>query len=139
MEHGIEWIAGGRVLEVKIVLASIVAALALYQVALMAVGYGKVPLPFLRPAAAGRAHRAIGDAILVVTLFIAILCLGYFEIEEETAVHAGFGFALLLALAVKVAVVRRWLPGDRFLPWLGITVLALFAGAWATSAARHLL
>ncbi|HEX8645203.1 MAG TPA: DUF6529 family protein [Allosphingosinicella sp.] len=139
MEDGIEWIAGGRVLEVKILLASIVAALAFYQVALMAVGYGKVPLPFLKPVAAGRAHRAIGDAILVVTLFIAVLCLSYFEIDDDTALHAFFGSALLLALAAKVAVVRRWLPGDRYLPWLGVTVLVLFAGAWATSAARHLL
>ena len=49
MEDIIENLTGGHVTEVRIVLTSIVTALALYQVFLMAVGYGKLKLPFLAP------------------------------------------------------------------------------------------
>lgn len=44
----VDFLTRGNVSQVKTVLASIVTALALYQVALMAVGYGKVRIPFLR-------------------------------------------------------------------------------------------
>ena len=36
-------------------------ALAVYQLALIAVAYGKLRLPFLDPPPAGRSHRAVGD------------------------------------------------------------------------------
>ena len=45
MEELIEDLTRGNVTEVKVVLASIVAALAVNQVLLMAVGYGKLRLP----------------------------------------------------------------------------------------------
>lgn len=130
----------GNVAEVKIVLASIVAVLALYQVMLMAVGYRKVSLGFLRPAAASRAHRAIGDAIVVLTVVTAIMCIGNFEIEDEggNLVHAVLGSLLLIILAIKIAVVRQWVRADRLLPWLGLTLFALFAATWLSSAARYL-
>lgn len=131
----VEWITRGNVTEVKIVLASIVAALAIYQVVLMAVGYGKLPLPFLSPAPASRAHRAIGDSILVLTVLTAVMCISYFEVEDENVAHAVLGTSLLLVLALKVAVVRRWVGRDAWLPWLGITVLLLFAATWLLSAA----
>lgn len=138
MGETVEWISRGNVAEVKIVLASIVAALAFYQVALMAVGYRKLSLLFLSPAAASRTHRAIGDSILVLTLLTALFCISYFEVEDENLTHAALGTALLLVLALKVAVVRRWVRGDAWLPWLGISVLLLFAATWASSAARFL-
>lgn len=78
----IEDMTGGYVTEVKIVLTSIVAALAIYQAFMMAVGYGKLRLPFLTSRAASLAHRSVGDAIVPITLLIAAMCLGYFGIED---------------------------------------------------------
>ena len=131
-------LARGNLAEVKIVLASIVAALAVYQLLLMAVGYGKLSLPFLAPLPASRAHRAIGDSILVLTVFTALACISYFEVEDDNLLHALFGSALLVTLAVKVAVVRRWTGRDAMLPYLGGAVFLLFAATWASSAAPYL-
>ena len=82
----------------------------------MAVGYRKLSLPFLSPAVASRAHRAIGDSILVLTLLTTLFCISYFEVEDENVAHAALRAVLLLVLALKVAVVRRWVRGDRWLP-----------------------
>ena len=138
MSETLEWLTRGNVTEVKIMLASLVAALALYQVALMAVGYRKLALPFLSPASASRAHRTIGDMIVVLTLLVALMCISYFEIEDENLAHSVFGVLLLLVLGVKVAVVRRWIRADGALPALGVTVCLLFLATWLSSAARYL-
>ena len=60
MEDFVEQLSRGNVEEVKVVLASIVAALAMYQVLLMAVGYGKLRLPFLASRPASSTHRGGG-------------------------------------------------------------------------------
>jgi Family of unknown function (DUF6529) len=135
---------------VKTVLASIVLALAIYQVAMMAVGYGKVKLPFLKPKAASFAHRSVGDVIVPITLLVGLMCLAYFGVEDgiehaaddesaRAAIHVVVGSLLLLAVALKVVVVRWWRSLDRFLPLLGITVLVLFVLTWVTSAGDYLL
>jgi hypothetical protein len=41
-------------------------------------------------------------------------------------------------LALKIVVVRWWHSMGRFLPVLGLSVLALFALTWATSAGDFL-
>ena len=133
------WVARGNLPDVKVVLASILAALAVYQVLLMAVGYGKLRPRFLGPAPASRAHRAIGDAVVVTTLLTSAACLSYFEIEDDNLGHVLAASALLVVLAFKIAIVRRWLAGDKLLPWLGSAVLILFLLTWAISAARYLL
>jgi Family of unknown function (DUF6529) len=137
VEGLVEDVTRGNVTEVKVVLASVVAALAIYQVSLMTVGYGKVRLRFLSAASASTAHRAIGDAIVVVTVIVALMCVSYFE-WDEAGVHAVAGAALLALLAVKVAVVRRGGRLGRLLPVLGIGVFVLFALTWATSAGDFL-
>ncbi|MET0958049.1 MAG: DUF6529 family protein [Solirubrobacterales bacterium] len=101
MEGFFETITRGNVTEVKVVLASVVMALAGYQVFLMAIGYGKLRLRFLEPAPATRAHRAIGGTIVVVSLLVAAMCLAYFELDEA-AVHAVVASALLAVLALKL-------------------------------------
>jgi Family of unknown function (DUF6529) len=137
MEGLVEEVTRGNVTEVKVVLASVVAALAVYQVSLMAVGYGKVRPRFLSAGPASAAHRAIGDAIVLITVLVALMCLSYFE-WGEAGVHGVAGAALLGLLALKVAVVRRGGRLARMLPVLGIGVLVLFALTWATSAGEFL-
>lgn len=123
-------ITGDRVPEVKVVLTVVVLVLAAYQVVMMAVGYGKLKLPFLSPGAASFSHRSVGDAIVPVTLFVAIACLSYFGVAnwfDEAFLHGVLGLLLALILGFKIAVVRRLHSLSRFLPVLGITVFTLFA------------
>ena len=149
MDDWVEQITVGHVTEVKIVLTSIVVALAFYQVFLMAVGYGKVKLPFLNAQPASRAHRAIGDSVVSITLLIGLMCLSYFGIEDgvehaypedqgRVVWHLIVSFALFGVLALKIVVLRWWHSMSRYLPLLGLSVFALFIASWVTSSAAYL-
>jgi hypothetical protein len=113
---------------VKTVLASVVFALAAYQVILAAIGYGKLRVMDARPAFL--THRASGDAIVVIVTLVGLACLAVFGVDDDAALHSAAGFALSAALAVKITMVRR---GGRFLPGLGITVFVLLALTWLTA------
>jgi hypothetical protein len=145
-----ERLTGGYPTAVKIVLASVVTALAIYQVLLMAVGYGKVRLPSLSARNASAAHRAVGDAIVVLVVVVGALCLAVFGVEDSVAEgapgpedragwHSAASAALVGVLALKLAVLHRWRSLSRFLPVLGISVLTLFVLTWLTSAGAFLL
>lgn len=139
MQDLIESLTRGNPTEVKVVLASVVAALAVYQLVLIAVTYGKLSLPFLGGRTAGMAHRSAGDAIVAITVIVAVMCLSYYGFEEgEKALHIVAGTALLVVLAFKVAVVRRLHGLGRYLPILGITVFGLFIVTWLSSAGDFL-
>jgi hypothetical protein len=128
----VETLTRGNVTEVKVILASVVLALAVYQLVLIAVGYGKARPPFLEPRAASSAHRAVGDVIAVLLVVVAVMCLSYFELEDGA--HVAAASALLVVLALKVLVIRRWHRLGRLLPLLGACVFVLLALTWATSA-----
>ena len=141
MDDFVQTITNGYVTEVKIVLTSVVAALAIYQVLLMAVGYGRLKLPFLNSAPASKAHRAIGDTIVVITIVVGWMCLAFFGIEDDgdlAGFHVIVSFALVGVLALKIIVVRWWRSMGRFLPMLGISVLALFLMTWMSSSGAYL-
>lgn len=138
MEDLVESIARGNVVEVKVVLASVALALAVYQLVLIAVGYGKVRPSFLGPRAASGAHRASGDAIVVLLVVVALMCVSYFGFEDDATLHVVAGCALLLVLALKIVVVRWWAAAGRLLPLLGVSVFALLALTWLTSAGAFL-
>jgi hypothetical protein len=125
----------GNPTEVKVVLASVATALAIYQVVLAAIGYRKLRVIEAEPAF--MTHRASGDTIAVLLIVVAIMCLSYFELEDS-AFHAVTGFLLLVVLAMKVVVVRWWHGAGRFLPVLGITVLVLLVATWASTAGAFL-
>ena len=127
----------GNPTEVKVVLASVATALAIYQVVLAAIFYRKLRPAFLDAGPAAFTHRASGDTIAVLLIVVAIMCLSYFELEDS-AFHAVTGFLLLVVLAVKVVVIRWWHAAGRFLPALGITVFLLLAATWASTAGAFL-
>jgi hypothetical protein len=146
----IETVTGGHVTAVKIVLTSVVLALAVYQVLLMAVGYGKVRPPFLSADSASVAHRTVGDTILVLVAVIGVACLAYYGIEDSVregapgpdgrvTLHVVAGFALVGLLALKLAVLHRWRRAQRLLPLLGVGVLALLFVTWLSSAGAFLV
>jgi hypothetical protein len=138
MEDLLEGLMRDNVAEVKVVLASVALALAVYQLVLIAVGYGRVRLPVLGPRPASTAHRSIGDAIALLLVVVGVACVSVYGFDDDETVHAIAGTALLAVLTLKVAVVRRGLGLGRALPLLGTTVFALLAVTWASSAGDFL-
>jgi hypothetical protein len=141
MEDLVDTLTRGNPLEVKTVLASVAFALAAYQVVLAAVGFRwlRPKLPEAEPAF--RAHRASGDAILVLLVIVGALCLavaGEDHGEDDAAFHAVIGGLLFVVLALKVVVIRWWHAAGRFLPLLGASVFVLLALAWFGSAGEFL-
>jgi hypothetical protein len=129
VEDFVENLTRGNPGSVKTVLASVVLALASYQLILAAIGYRKLPIIAARPAFL--THRASGDVIAILLVFVALACLGAFGWEDDYQLHSIAGFAAVAVLAVKVAVVRSGV-GRRFLPVLGISLFALLAVTWGT-------
>jgi hypothetical protein len=149
MDDWVDELSRGNVAQVKTVLATIVIALAAYQLVLMAVGYGKLRPPFLRPKAASFSHRAVGDALIAVAILVAFMCISYFEVGDgiehaadgettRATIHVVAGFASLGVIALKVIVVRWWSAANRFLPAIGITLFTLLGITWITSAGDYL-
>jgi hypothetical protein len=138
MEDLVETVTRGNAAEVKVVLATIVIALGVYQLLLIAVGYGRLRPPFLAARPAGLAHRAVGDAIAALVLVVAGMCLAVYGFDDDGGVHGALGAVLVGVLAVKVAVVRRGGRLGRLLPLLGAAVFALLALTWLASAGDFL-
>ena len=138
MEELIENVTRGNPTEVKVLLASAALALAVYQLVLIAVGYGKLRLPFLAARPASATHRAVGDTIAVLLVVTAVMCVGYFGFEDDAALHVFAAVGLLSVLALKIVVIRWWHAMGRFLPALGISVWLLLALTWLTSAGDFL-
>jgi hypothetical protein len=137
VEDLVEELTRGNVTEVKVLLASVVLGLAVYQVLLAAVTYGWLRIPFLEPGLAGWTHRASGDTILVLTVVVAIMCIGYSGFEDGGA-HAVVATILLGVFATKVLAVRLGGRLSRGLPLLGVSLLILFGITWLTSAGDFL-
>ena len=129
MEDFVENITRGNPGSVKSVLASVVLALASYQLILAAIGYRKLPIIDAKPAFL--THRASGDMIAVLLVLVALMCLGAFGFEDDYALHGLAGFAAVAVLAIKVAVLRSGV-GGRLLPVLGITLFVALAVTWFT-------
>ena len=138
MEDLIERLARDNVAEVKVVLASVAAALAGYQLALIAVGYGKVRLPFLAWGPATRAHRLVGDVIVMLVAAVGVACLAVYGFDDDGSTHAISGAALLAAFLSKVVVVRASGGHSKALPPLGAAIFVLLVITWLASAGSWL-
>jgi Family of unknown function (DUF6529) len=137
MERLIDDLTRGNVTEVKVVLATAILALAVYQLLLAAVAYGWVRLPFLESGTASWTHHASGDAIVVLAILVATACFSYYGFEDGGA-HALFGCILLGLLAAKILVVRAGGRVSRLLPLIGASIFVLFGLTWLTSAGDFL-
>lgn len=134
MDDLVDTLTRGNVTEVKVILASVAMALAVYQLVLIAVGYDRLRPAFLSGRVASLAHRAVGDAIAVLLVVVAAMCLTYFGLGDDAGLHVIAASALLLVLAFTILVIRRWHELSRLLPALGTCVFVLLAVTWATSA-----
>jgi hypothetical protein len=140
VEQLIDDLTRGNVTEVKVILASAILALAVYQLLLAAVAYGWIRLPFLESAPASWVHRASGDAIVLLILAVSAMCVGYysFDFGDDGGTHAIVALVLLGVVAVKILAVRVGGALGRLLPLLGVSLLALIAVTWLTSAGDFL-
>jgi hypothetical protein len=138
MEQLIEDLTNGNVTEVKVILASVVLALAAYQLVLAAVAYRRVRPPFLDSAVASWAHRAGGDVIVVLTILVATACISFYGFDDEAGAHSVLGCIVLGVLALKVIAVRAGGRLSRLLPYLGVSLFGLLAATWLTSAGDFL-
>jgi hypothetical protein len=129
VEDLVENITRGNPGSVKAVLASVVLALATYQLILAAIGYRK--LPMIDAAPAFLTHRSSGDAIVVLFVLVAVACEAAFGFEDDYALHGWAGVGAAVVVALKVGVVRSGV-GSRALPYLGVTLFALLAVTWLT-------
>ena len=82
VEDFVDNITRGNPGSVKAVLASVVLALATYQLILAAIGYRK--LPVIDAAPAFLTHRASGDAIVVLFVLVALACLAVVRASRTT-------------------------------------------------------
>jgi hypothetical protein len=97
MEDLVESLTRGNAAEVKVLLASVALALGLYQLVVIAVGYGKLRLPFLAPPPAFAAHRAVGDTIALLLVCTGVMCVSVFG-----------RFLPLLGISVFVLLCVTW-------------------------------
>lgn len=137
MEDFFETLTDGNVTEVKVVLTCVIAALVVYQLVLITVGYGVVRIPFLDRGPATLVHRLTGDALVVVTAVVSVMCLAVFGFDDDGGTHAISGVALAAALVLKILVVRTASSDSKALPPLGGLLFVLFAITCWTSAADY--
>ena len=138
MEDLLDDLTRGNPLAVKTVLASVMFALAIYQLVLAAVGYGKLRPRFLDTGPGVPHPPRSGDVIAVLLLVVGAMCLATGEDEDDATFHAITGVLLLGVLTLKVIVVRWWHGAGRFLPLLGSAVFLLLGLTWAGSAGEYL-
>ncbi|MDA0170589.1 DUF6529 family protein [Solirubrobacter taibaiensis] len=131
MENTIVELTRGNPGSVKTVLASVILALAVYQLLLAAIGYRKLPVG--KPGPAFFTHRASGDMLAVLIVVVALMCLAVFGFEGDYALHIGAANGSLVVLGVKIAVVRSG-KGGQLLPYLGTLLFLLLAVTWFTVA-----
>ena len=131
MEDLVVDLTRGNPSSVKTVLASVVLALAVYQLLLAAIGYRKLPVG--KPGPAFFTHRASGDMLAVLIVTVAVMCLAVFGFEGDYLLHMVAAVGSLFVLGVKIAVVRSG-KGGQFLPYLGTLLFLLLAVTWFTVA-----
>ena len=129
MEDFVVDITRGNPSSVKTILASVILALAVYQLLLAAIGYRKLPVG--KPGPAFFTHRASGDMLAVLIVVVALMCLAVFGFEGDYALHIVAAIGSLVVLGIKIAVVRSG-KGGQLLPYLGTLLFLLLAVTWFT-------
>ncbi|MGH9276894.1 MAG: DUF6529 family protein [Acidimicrobiales bacterium] len=134
-------LTGGRLLAWKVVLTTVVFALAGLQVVVAARFWGVTGFPPVSTATAARVHRVNGLIAVTLALVVGFSCLvGPAGPTSPTRVllHSVFGSLLFAILAVKFALLKLWKSGQRFLPVVGVSLFLTFGAIWATSVADYI-
>ena len=141
--HGTTTLGLDTVIEMKVVVTTVIAVLAVVQVVGGLWIYGR--LGIAAPPWLGKVHRASGTIALLLALFVAYHCLWALGLESgtlddgekvpvRTVVHGVVGCAVVGAAVVKVVAVRSRRAPGWFLPVAGGLLFALLVVVVLTSA-----
>jgi hypothetical protein len=135
------------VIAMKVVVATEIGVLVLFQVVSALWIYGKFPRK--APRWLGMAHRISGTTALVLSVFVAYHCLwalglevgtlpdGY-VVSTRTVVHGVLGCAVIGAIVVKLTAVRSRRAPGWFLPVAGGLLFSLLVLAVLTSSGWYI-
>jgi hypothetical protein len=133
-------ITGGQLLLWKVVITSIVFALAGLQVAMAARFWGRPILVSMSPGTAVRVHRMSGRLALTLGVLVALTCIvgpaGPLS-PTRVALHSVFGVLVFTVLAAKFLVLKVLRQGDNVLPLIGSVLFLTFGAIWATTVADY--
>jgi hypothetical protein len=133
-------VTGGQLLLWKVVVTSIVFALAGLQVAMAARFWGRPFLVSLSPGAAVRVHRMSGRLALTLGVLVALTCIvgpaGPLT-PTRVALHSILGVLVFAVLTAKFLVLKVLRQGDNILPLIGSVLFLTFGAIWATTVADY--
>jgi hypothetical protein len=133
-------LTGGQLLLWKVIAASVVFALAGFQVLLAARFYEASTVPPVSVGVASRTHRFNGRLTILLAVLVAFTCLtgpaGPVS-PPRVLLHSVFGSLVFALLALKYTVLKVARGGDRLLPWIGGSLFLCFGAIWATSVADY--
>ena len=129
---------------VKSILATVVLVLALGQVVSMAQlrGYLKFKLIPLPTKSLRTWHRWGGDATLLLTLLVALICLtyeAYYPYHWRIPLHVALGSLAALVMLAKLLMARRFRSYLRYGPLLGAIAGLSVLGTFLASALWYLV
>ena len=129
--------SGAGAISLKSKIATAVLGLALLQLLLALWMYGRLPAIGTAPHPVRRTHRAVGIALFLLTLPVAVHCMFAYGVQTTSArvtVHSLAGCFFYGAFVAKVLLVRsRRLPGW-VLPVAGGLLVAIVGVLWYSSA-----
>jgi hypothetical protein len=131
---------GGHLLAWKVVVATVVFALAGLQVLTAARFWTNAAFVGISSGLAVRIHRVSGRAALILAVAVGLACLvGPAGPVSPTRVllHSIFGTLLFGVLAFKFGLLKMVRRGERYIPIAGITLFLIFGAIWATSVADY--
>jgi hypothetical protein len=131
---------GGNLLLWKVVLMSIVFALAGLQVAMAARFWGRPLIVGISPGTAVKVHRYSGRLALTLAVIVAITCIvgpaGPLT-PARVAWHTILGIFVFVVLAVKFLLIKVLRQGDNVLPLIGSVLFLTFGALWFTTVADY--
>jgi len=131
---------GGNLLLWKVVLMSVVFALAGLQVAMAARFWGRSLVLSLSPGTAVKVHRYSGRLALTLAVIVALTCIvgpaGPLT-PARVAWHTVLGIFVFVVLAVKFLLIKVLRQGDNMLPLIGSLLFLTFGALWFTTVADY--
>jgi len=133
-------VTGGHLLLWKVLVTSVVVALAGLQVAVAARFWGRPSLIAVSPGTAVRIHRTSGRIALTLGVIVALTCIagpaGPLS-PTRVALHSIFGILVFAILTAKFLVLKVLRSGGSALPFIGSALFITFGAIWATSVADY--
>jgi len=133
-------VTGGHLLLWKVLVTSVVVALAGLQVAVAARFWGRPSLIAVSPGTAVRIHRTSGRIALTLGVIVALTCIagpaGPLS-PTRVALHSIFGILVFAILTAKFLVLKVLRSGGNALPYIGSALFITFGAIWATSVADY--